>query len=84
MWILKVIREQCVQTLQARLDLLKIDWWPCPLSAEVDVVVEYFVELIVELGVEMVDELVVDLLVGCFWWLRQLATVWYPLTVVHS
>ena len=50
----------------------------------VGVVVEYFVELIVELGVELVDELVVDLLVGCCWWVRQVATVWYPLTVVQS
>ena len=49
------------------------------LSIEVDVAVEYFVELIVELGVE----LVVDLLVGCFWWVRQVSTVWYPLTVVQ-
>ena len=57
----------------------------CSVYAEVAVVVvEYFVELIVELGVEIVDELVVDMLVGCCWWVRQVATVWYPLTVVQS
>ena len=82
MWIAQVRREQLVQNQQVRLELLKIDWWPCSLSAEVAVVVEYFVELIVELGFELVDELVVDLLFGCCWWVRQVATVWYTLTVV--
>ena len=72
-----------MQTLQVRMELLNIDWWPCSLSAEVAVVVEYFVELIVELGVELVDELVFDLLVGCCW-VSQVDTVWYPLTVVQS
>ena len=55
MWIAQVRREQRVQTLQVRLELLKIDWWSCSLSSEVAVVVEYFVEIIVELGVELVD-----------------------------
>ena len=77
-------REKRVQTLQVRLEFLKIDWWPCSISAKVAVVVEYFVELIVELGVELVDELVVDILVGYCWWVRQVATVWYPLNVVQS
>ena len=84
MWIAQVRREQRVQTLQVRLDLMKIDWWPCSLSAKVAVVVEYFVELIVEIGVELVDELVVDMLVGCCWWVLQVAKVWYPMNVVQS
>ena len=62
--IAQVRREKHVKTLQVRLELLKLDWWPCSLSAEVAVAVEYFIELVVELGVEMVDELAVDLLVG--------------------
>ena len=84
MCIAQVRREKHVKTLQVRLELLKLDWWPCLLSAEVAVVVEHLVELIVELGVQLVDELVVDLLVGCCWWERQVSTVWYLLTVVQS
>ena len=92
MWITQVRREKRVQTLQVWLEFLKIDWWPCSISAKVAVAVEYFVELIVELGVELivelgvelVDELVVDMLVDCCWWVLQLATVWYPMNVVHS
>ena len=83
MWTAQLRREQRVKTLHVRLELLKIDWWLCSLSTEVAVAVEYFVELTVELGVELVDELVVDMLVGCCWWVRQVATVWYPLNVVQ-
>ena len=80
MWIAQVRRKQHVQTLQVRLELLKLDWCPCSLSAEVAVLVEHSVEL----GVELVDELVIDILVGCCSLVRQVATVWYPLTVVQS
>ena len=73
-----------MKTLQFRMELLNIDWWPCSLSSEVAVVVEHFVELVFELVVGLVDELVVDLLVDFCWWVRQVATDWYPLTVVQS